>query len=59
MKALEQLSQHNQLLESAPVDSFKAVLDRRWKALGKEVHTYPKSLIQNLIFTGILNRRLL
>jgi hypothetical protein len=37
MKALEQLSEHKQLLESGPVDDYKTALDRRWKALGKEV----------------------
>lgn len=39
MKALEQLSEHKQLLEPAPVETYKAALDRRWKALGKEVST--------------------
>lgn len=37
LKGLAELSQHKQLLEPAPVDGYRAALDRRWKALGKEV----------------------
>lgn len=37
LKALDELSQHDKVLEVSPVDSYKVALDRRWKALWKEV----------------------
>lgn len=37
LKALERLATHKQLLEPAPIETYKTALDRRWKALGKEV----------------------
>ena len=38
VKALAELTtQHKQLLEPTPIDNYRAALDRRWKALGKEV----------------------
>ena len=37
LKALGELSKNSKVLEASPIDSFKAALDRRWKALTKEV----------------------
>ena len=39
LKALAELSQHKQLLESGPIDTYRVTLERRWKALSKEVST--------------------
>ena len=37
LKALTELAEHKELLVPSPIDSYKMQLDRRWKALGKEV----------------------
>ncbi len=43
LRALTELTQHKQLLVPSPIDSYRMALDRRWKALGKEVSALAQS----------------